>query len=148
MATRSTIIAKIDGMYHRIYCHWDGYLSNNGRILVENYTTHTKVKSLIRLGDLSKLGEKIGRKHAFERPTFGTPAYEEYKKSFDHMCLAYKRDRGETGTQARTYHSFLEACMDSEQYIYYWDGFSWFLITDDKKAIPLNEAVEKDAKND
>ena len=41
MATRSRIaIEKENGTVESIYCHWDGYPENNGRILVENYTDH------------------------------------------------------------------------------------------------------------
>lgn len=38
MGTRSAIVLKReDGKYQGIYCHWDGYPSNNGKILFENY---------------------------------------------------------------------------------------------------------------
>jgi len=57
MATRSTIaIRNADNTVTAIYCHWDGYLSYNGKILFENYNTEEKVRELIALGDLSVLG--------------------------------------------------------------------------------------------
>ena len=95
MGTRSTIaIQNEDGTVTGIYCHWDGYTSNNGRILQENYTTESAVRELIALGDLSSLGESIGSKVDFND-------YDAQKG----QCLAYARDRGETDAEARTYAS-------------------------------------------
>ncbi|MDQ1341322.1 MAG: hypothetical protein QG567_2480, partial [Campylobacterota bacterium] len=38
MATRSTIWVKNkDGIYNGVYCHNDGYLENNGAILLMHY---------------------------------------------------------------------------------------------------------------
>ena len=90
MGTRSTIaIENADGTVTGIYCHWDGYLSHNGRILPENYTTEAAVRELIALGDLSSLGETVGAKTDFSNPADG-------------QCVAYGRDRGETGVDAKT----------------------------------------------
>ena len=48
MATRSKIaIEDQDGTVRSIYCHWDGYPSHHGPILLEHYTTQEKVESLI-----------------------------------------------------------------------------------------------------
>lgn len=58
MATRSNIGIKLDnGSIEMIYCHWDGYLSYNGKILLEHYNTTEKVNELIKLGNISTLGE-------------------------------------------------------------------------------------------
>ena len=52
MGTRSTIALEYaDGTVHQVYCHWDGYLEHNGRILQEHYL------------DPFKLQEQIGRAH-------------------------------------------------------------------------------------
>ena len=60
MATRSTIALEYaDGTVGQIYCHWDGYLSNNGRILLENYTDPFKVRELLDNGDMSSLSETV-----------------------------------------------------------------------------------------
>jgi len=45
-----------DGTITSIYCHWDGYPSWNGRILLENYTDEQSVRKLMELGDMSILG--------------------------------------------------------------------------------------------
>jgi len=56
MGTRSTIALEFaDGTVEQVYCHWDGYLENNGRILSENYTDPFKVKELVALGGFSSL---------------------------------------------------------------------------------------------
>ncbi len=75
MATRSFIITtNPKGDCSGIYCHWDGYPSWVGRILSEHYTTPGRVRQLIRLGDLSSLGERVTPigPHDFERSEKGT----------------------------------------------------------------------------
>lgn len=70
MGTRSNIgMVHEDGSVTMNYCHWDGYPSHNGKILLENYTTTEKVRKLLALGDLSILGEST------------------------ETCIAYHRDR-------------------------------------------------------
>ena len=60
MSTRSYIcIEKEEGVYEGVYCHWDGYLSHNGKLLNEFYQDRSKVEKLISLGDLSSLAQEI-----------------------------------------------------------------------------------------
>ncbi len=62
MATRSAI-GIVDGdRCISIYCHWDGYPSHNGIILLEHYD-RAKTLELVSLGSLSVLRENIGEKH-------------------------------------------------------------------------------------
>jgi hypothetical protein len=87
MATRSAIaIENEDGSVTAIYCHWDGYLSNNGRILLEHYSDRNKVQELIKLGDISSLREEIyppkDKLHSYDNP-------------LEDVTIAYHRDRGE-----------------------------------------------------
>ena len=59
MATRS-VIAKLDDKgVQAIYCHSDGYLSNNGKILDKNYTDCSKINELLADGDISSLKDTI-----------------------------------------------------------------------------------------
>ena len=59
MATRS-VIAKLDDKgIQAIYCHNDGYLSNNGKILDQHYANEVKVDNLIAQGDCSSLKDTI-----------------------------------------------------------------------------------------
>lgn len=87
MATRSLICKENpDHTYSGIYCHYDGYPSHNGQILVEYYSDREKVEELLKLGDLSVLEARIdppaGVGHTFDTPVSG-------------VCIAYHRDRGE-----------------------------------------------------
>lgn len=97
MATRSTIALEFaDGTVGQVYCHWDGYLDNNGRILLEHWSNPFKLRELIDLGALSSLSREIGEKHSFDNPgKYGTPEYDAYRQLVGHMCTFYARDRGE-----------------------------------------------------
>jgi hypothetical protein len=56
MATRSTIaVQHTDGTISQIYCHWDGYLEHNGKILLTHYSTLEQVENLVQHGDMSVL---------------------------------------------------------------------------------------------
>ncbi len=60
MATRSTIAIEFaDNSVSQVYCHWDGYLENNGAILSEHYMDPFKVRDLVDLGDFSSLRETV-----------------------------------------------------------------------------------------
>ena len=60
MGTRSTIALEFaDGTVEQVYCHWDGYLSHNGKILQSNYMDPFRVKELLALGDFSSLRDSV-----------------------------------------------------------------------------------------
>lgn len=60
MSTRSNIAMELpNGKYKVIYCHFDGYLDHNGRILLEHYNTRERVEKLLELGNLSSIAEKL-----------------------------------------------------------------------------------------
>ena len=60
MATRSTIAIEFaDGSVSQVYCHWDGYLSNNGEILTQSYMDPFKVKELVERGAMSSLDANV-----------------------------------------------------------------------------------------
>ena len=60
MGTRSTIALEYaDGTVEQVYCHWDGYLSHNGKILQEHYSNPFKLKQLLALGAMSSLCETV-----------------------------------------------------------------------------------------
>jgi len=67
MATRSRIaIENEDGTVKSIYCHFDGYVGNNGKILFNHYDKE-KLEKLIELGDISSLGESTEDTAAYHR---------------------------------------------------------------------------------
>ncbi len=60
MGTRSTIALEFaDGTVEQVYCHWDGYLSNNGQILAQYYMDPFKVRDLVALGGFSSLDTTV-----------------------------------------------------------------------------------------
>ncbi len=105
MATRSTIaIEYADGTVGQVYCHWDGYLDHNGKLLQEHYSNPFKLRDLIDLGDISSLGENIGERHPFS--PFGDGDKAAYDEAKDGGATTfYGRDRGETGCGAKTFKS-------------------------------------------
>lgn len=109
MGTRSRIGVMHGDKCKSVYCHWDGYLAHNGRILLEHYDS-AKANHLVSLGDLSVLAPEIGEKHNFD--------------GRDHVnwCMFYGRDRGETGTDFvvnQTFEEFLEQCDSGGVEFYY-----------------------------
>jgi hypothetical protein len=103
-----------------VYCHWDGYLENNGRILQEHYNS-AKANNLVALGDLSSLRAEIGEKHAFSQ--FEVPMDgEAYDKLYGNMTTFYGRDRGEENVSwqvAHTFEEFLEQVHNCGAEFYY-----------------------------
>ena len=122
MATRSTIALEFaDGTVQQVYCHWDGYLDNNGKILRDHYTDPFKLQRLIDLGDISSLGAEIGDKHSFDIPfKYGTPEYEAEQEARRNITTFYGRDRGESGCGARKFKDFQEYTREAqfEEYDY------------------------------
>jgi len=60
MGTRSTIALEYaDGTVGQVYCHWDGYLENNGMILYKHYSDPFKVRDLLDEGDMSSLDSSV-----------------------------------------------------------------------------------------
>lgn len=127
MGTRSTIALEFaDGTVGQVYCHWDGYLEHNGKILFQHYSDPFKLRDLIDLGDLSSLAPNIGTKHDFDARVEGE-------------CTFYGRDRGEDDTEAQyftTYQDYLDNFQGEEyNYILRRDGV-WYVSQDDK-FVPL-----------
>lgn len=137
MGTRSFIGRRYDdGSIRAVYCHWDGYPSNNGKILTESWNDPQDLECLLDLGDLSSLGSTLGTKHDFnERP--------------QNACTFYSRDRGEGGTEAKTYGSeeaFHKGASDSwAEYAYLLDGGKWrcWSIGGDPVEIDIPDAIKR-----
>jgi hypothetical protein len=84
MATRSTIALEFaDGSVQQIYCHWDGYLDHNGRILQEHYLDPFKVQRLIEGGAVSSLAPSIDLLdgHTFDLSVNKFKDYADYRKN-------------------------------------------------------------------
>lgn len=60
MSTRSYIaIENQDKTVTTVYCHFDGYISNNGKILFEHYQDKNKIQDLISKGNLRSLEAEV-----------------------------------------------------------------------------------------
>jgi len=129
MATRS-VIAKLDSKgVQAIYCHNDGYLSNNGKILDQHYTHEVHVNQLLAEGDISSLRDTIAD------TTF------------------YMRDRGESNKEATNLHNetkLLEFAFElcDAEVVYMYAYGSWYVYDNSNKIgntsyqfIELEEAL-------
>ena len=155
MSTRSRIgIVNEDGKVVSIYCHWDGYPQNNGRILLESYTDPKKVKALISLGDISLLEAEIEPK-AETAPSRYADMEGDRKKMVKHsfdtpqegVVVAYGRDRGEDPDTIKprvdkSVDAFTKS--DVEEWGYLFKDGKWFVIDghvgrNRQKLVPLTE---------
>ena len=126
MSTRSYIgVRNSDETVDYIYCHYDGYPEGVGATLIEHYANFNRVNELMKLGDLSILGKRLGEKQDFNN------------RIKDH-CLAYGRDRGEEGVSVST--TTLENLLSHNtiDYTYIFDGEFWECYdTNTKESINL-----------
>ena len=100
MSTNSRIAVMHGDVCKSIYCHWDGYFSYNGDVLLNHYDS-AKANQLVALGDLSSLRPEIGEKHDFDvRYTEGAIG--------ENWCKFYGRDRGEENVSWKVAHNFFE----------------------------------------
>jgi len=130
MATRSRIaIENQDGSVKSIYCHWDGYPSNNGVILQKHYQDRKKVESLIKLGDISYLEERVEPTgpHSFDEPQSG-------------VVVAYHRDRGEA-LQKASYHTsrsdYFKGDIEEYGYLFTKEG-EWVYVESGGRLQPIS----------
>jgi len=147
MATRSTIALEFaDGTVEQVYCHWDGYLAHNGKILAEHYSNPFILRDLIDLGDISSLKPTVGTKHDFSH--FGTTLDQKtYDALYGDMTTFYGRDRGETGTGAKKFVDFQDYMVrfQHEEYAYILrkDG-NWYVKQYDNEFELLVPALAKE----
>ena len=149
MGTRSAIGMRTpDGRITAVYCHWDGYVSYNGKILAENYTNGNKVAELIGLGQISSLGAEIGVKHPFSQ--FDVKEGEVYdEKAYENMTTFYGRDRCEKDVEPQTFNDAMEFVEYFDgcgcEYFYLFNGTEWLVNAYARKSensFPEFERVE------
>jgi hypothetical protein len=157
MGTRSTIALEFaDGTVQQVYCHWDGYLDHNGRILQDHYSDPFKLRDLIDLGDLSSLRPNIGEKHAFSQFELRAEEVAGYKLLTEDMCTFYGRDRNESGCGAKKFKDFedYKANHQYEEYEYILracgDKAVWFVASyrTNGEYEPLTTAFVKEAETE
>jgi hypothetical protein len=114
MATRSTIALEFaDGTVQQVYCHWDGYLAHNGKLLRDHYSNPFILRDLIDQGAISSLGPIVGTKHDFSRLDSPLSA-EEYENLYGTMTTFYARDRGEDLVK-HSYKDFQEYTREAQR---------------------------------
>lgn len=141
MGTRSDIIVhRADGSWKRIYCHWNGYLSHNGRILHDHYGSQELAEALVAPGDMSSLA-----------PNCSKPEGHSFEKPVDGYCVYYGRDRGETGVDGTVADSLAKVWPEADcwtEFTYVWDQGHWWVANPDEgsqTAISLADALTADA---
>jgi hypothetical protein len=138
MSTRSNIgIINADGTVDMIYCHSDGYPSYNGRILLKHWSNGPAVRALLRLGDISSLGETIGEEHDLDA---------DFEKAFaNKWTRSYARDRGEENVNALKYPSVSAAQGEMQEYMYLWDDVvKVWMFSDGGRIKKLTKKLCKD----
>ena len=128
MSTRCRIgLRNEDGSITSIYCHHDGYPDYVGRVLVENYKTEDKIKKLLELGDISRLGtEPVDNPKAWESCKPGE--YEKFHP--DNMCDTYK-SRGETSPAktSKRLSDYIDLTSGSwGNYCYLFEDVCWYIV--------------------
>ena len=118
MSTNSSITVKVGDSVKSIYCHWDGYPSHNGRILLENYNNQEAAEKVVSVGDLSVLAESME-----------SPEHHSFENAIPGHSIAYGRDRGEKDVDTKEYGTHEEALEDGmgQEFNYYWDGSAWLV---------------------
>ena len=130
MSTSSIIGQIVNDKVKSIYCHWDGYPTGKGSVggtLKSYYKDPETISALMRLGDLSMLGDT----------PVDNPDSWDYRKAYDpSRCVSY-RSRGDVNTDAHTscsVEAFIAyATSNHVDYVYLFDGLSWRVLDKHQK---------------
>lgn len=125
MSTNSRIgIQHSDGTITSIYCHWDGHIESNGKMLLEHYNTAERINDLMFLGNLSILEASLEGPvgHSFKTPVKG-------------YCLAYGRDRKDADNEAEKHTSIYDFNFYRQEYNYLYKDGNWFVSKGEKGRI-------------
>ena len=151
MATRSTIAIELpNGKIKAVYCHWDGYLSYNGKILKEHYSDPVKLLKLISKGAISSLGPEIGRKHPFSKVELNidAPDFKKKAKAYDNAQAKgytkfYARDRGEQRTvdTYKDFETYFRSQFEEYNYLFTKQG-NWRVLHDERGFELLDEELQ------
>ena len=151
MGTRSRIGVMHGNKVKSIYCHWDGYLHFNGRILQESYDS-AQANQLVALGDLSSLRANIGEKHAFSKHDVPAEEVEVFETLTENWCTFYGRDRDEKDVAHKVDHTFAEFLERVDgcggDYYYIMENGEWYCGSMNerdpfyKRLVLLSQALE------
>lgn len=146
MSTRAAIVMQVsDSEYAGIYCHFDGYPSGVGKVLQDHYGDKLKVEKLIALGDISALRSEVEpkapepgmRPHSFDHPQSG-------------VTVAYGRDRGEKGVEARRGNLAEVVSLIDHQHLYVYTLKGKWLVDPEVEQLmrPAKKASKKSAHDE
>ena len=144
MGTRSRIGVMHGDKVKSVYCHWDGYVAHNGRLLQDHYDS-AKANQLVAMGDMSSLGRVIGEAHPFSPHTTAEDKalYEAAQEAG--YCTFYNRDRGEAGTEFKVAHTFEEFLDQADgcgaEYYYIMKDGVWYCGTTYENTHPLSKRL-------
>ena len=130
MATRSTIsIINNDNTITSVYCHWDGYIAYNGKLLLLFYNNEAQVRALLEMGNISILDKTINKP-------------EDIINSGDKngFTIFYGRDRCEKNTESITFKNLADFKQHFEEYNYVFYKNKWHLY--DQKSDQLKDLIE------
>jgi len=128
MGTRSRIGIELpDHTVVSVYCHWDGYVEHNGKILVQHYQNREDVKALIDGGSMSTLRTRGTWDNSpslrDENGEYISDAagYLMYENDREPQPL-YHSERGEDIEVCHTsFDEFVSGNMGGEEYAYLFD---------------------------
>ncbi len=126
MSTNCLIGVTHGDNFKVVYCHFDGYLSGVGAMLLKHYDS-AKANHLVALGNISYLAEQVEipankLDHNFNNPAPGVTVF-------------YGRDRGEKHQEFQTLTcaaEFNNYCKGFE-YVYIMHNGDWYYIPENKK---------------
>lgn len=122
MSTHSRIACQHpDGSIKSIYCHYDGYPSHNGKLLIEYWNNHEKAEALMSLGNLVMLGKTLGERLDHEK-------IEADLRS--NACKAYGRDKEKNGQDAISHPNIDKLIQCYETYVYLYTDNRWYIFCD------------------
>lgn len=138
MATTSGIGIVEDNGIECIYCHYDGYISHNGRILLKYYSDKNIIKALMSLGDIASLGI--------------IPIIEPNKHFSEKLegTLLSKRCRplltfGKKTTKLLEDKLAFSQHFAESSYLYLWEDGQWYVSQNGGKWEDLDRAIVLDA---
>jgi hypothetical protein len=143
MATRSTISIELDdGVIKQVYCHWDGYLAHNGKLLLEHYADPIVAEELITVGSISSLRETTGEQHSFDERYDATDARSKW-------TTFYGRDRGEEDAGYHMFKNFDDYVVNHQyeeyEYILRNDGL-WYVAAGNEVYVLLTDAIAEELR--
>ena len=139
MGTRSRIGYELPNhSVVSVYCHWDGYVEGNGKILVEHYQNRDDVKQLIDGGSMSSLRARATWN---DGPMLRDEDGEYIRDAQGYIMSEGDREpqplyHSERGEEVEVLHTsfdeFVSGNLGGEEYAYLFD------LNDNWKAFKLN----------